>query len=210
GNNGNGGGANACINNNSDPSPNTIALPRDNCFHDDSCGGAVPNRYGDGDWSGSVDTDADGTPDTGRSVYLGTNYNSAPSALTSIPPLATTGNPTRYDYYLAEIGIGAANNGAILQNRAETGGPQCAPNAYPDPERRVLIAAGVNCTANPINGSATGVPVQEYVKMFITEPVGDDSASPPTLDMWVEVIGTAGGNGKSGSGVFHEVVQLYR
>jgi hypothetical protein len=42
--------------------------------------------------------------------------------------------------------------------------------------------------------------------------VGDDGASPPTLDIWGEVVGSAGGGagGTGDAGIFRDVVQLYR
>ncbi|MCT8329914.1 pilus assembly protein TadG-related protein [Albidovulum sediminis] len=211
---GGGGGGNQCIGANSDPSPNTMKLPRDTCFYTDSCNLGSPNRYGDGDWWGdvSLDLDGDGTAETvtGYDAYLAMNYGATPPS--ELIGLGST--PTRYQVYNAEIAYAQRTRGNILTGRAETGLNQCAPVASPDPERRVIIAAGINCDplngGVEVNGRETNVPVQEYVKMFITETIGDDSASPPTVDIWAEVIESAGGNGKSGSGVFHEIVQLYR
>jgi hypothetical protein len=51
------------------------------------------------------------------------------------------------------------------------------------------------------------------VRLFMTEPVGSDGSSPPKLDLWVEVLGSAGGSGSGTSntaGIFRDVVQLYR
>lgn len=76
-----------------------------------------------------------------------------------------------------------------------------------------MIAAGIDCNANPINGATSGVPVQEFVRIFLAEPVGDDGTSPPTFDIWGEVLGTAGGLGAGASpagAVVHDVIQLYR
>lgn len=200
---GGGGSGNQCIGANADPSPDTMRLPRDRCFLTGTCG-----RYGDGDWWGThnLDLDGDGTAETvtGFGAYLAQNYTSVPSELSTLGA-----SPTRYEVYNAEIAYALRTGGNILTARAETGLNQCAPVASPDPERRVIIAAGVDCVANPINGSAVNVPVQEYVKMFITETIGDDGATPPTVDIWAEVIESVS-NGAGGSGVFHEIVQLYR
>jgi Flp pilus assembly protein TadG len=191
--NGNGGGNGpgaACINNNFDPSPNSVAPPRDDCFATGGC-----TRFGDGNWS------------AGRTNYVNVNYGG-----TDPHPGATT----RYDYYLAEINAhgGAGANTSILTGRAETGRPMCSPNQLPDPERRVITVAGVDCAANNISGSATGVPVIEYFKIFLTEPVGvNNSTSPPGFDIWGEIIGSGGGAGAGTNGVggsFRDVVQLYR
>lgn len=184
--NGNGNGP-QCINNNVQASPNSLGIPRDTCFANSSC-----TRYGDGNWS------------AGRTAYVQMNYGGTdpfPSAA------------TRFAYYKAEIAAhgGGASSTPILTGRAETGRPMCSPNQSSDPDRRVVIAAGIDCAANPINGRATAVPVKEFVKLFLTEPVGTNVASPPTLDLWVEVVGSAGGNGGAVSeGIVHDVVQLYR
>ena len=182
----NGGGS--CIGNNENPSPDTVGLPHDDCFGAASC-----SRHGDGNWS------------LGRANYVAVNYGGTD------PHLAAS---TRYEYYKAEIDAagGGGSSTDILSGLAETGRPMCSSNQSPDPKRRVVIAAGIDCTANPLNGHESNVPVHEFVELFITEPVGSNGASPPTFDFWVEVIGSAGGGGggSGSSGIFHDVVQLYR
>ncbi len=189
-NGGTGGNGPQCIGQNEQPSPNTVGLPRDDCFGAGSC-----TRFGNGNWS------------AGRTAYVAANYGGT-------DPYAGQPSLTRYAYYKAEIAAagGGASRTGILTGRAETGRPMCSPNQSLDPDRRTVIAAAVDCDANPINGRATGVPVEEFFKLFLTEPVGDDGLSPPTLDLWAEVIGSAGGNGGSGggAGIIHDVVQLYR
>lgn len=178
-----------CIGGNEQPSPDTVGLPRDTCFTNGTCG-----RYGDGNWA------------TGRTNYVNVNYG-------GVDP--HPGATTRYQYYLAEIAAagGAGSSSPILSGLAENGRPQCSANQSNDPERRVVVAAAVDCNANPVSGKTTNIPVKEFFRMFLTEPVGKDGASPPNLDLWVEVVGSAGGVG-SGSGgyggIFHDVVQLYR
>jgi hypothetical protein len=78
-----------------------------------------------------------------------------------------------------------------------------------------MIVAGVNCDPTnggvSITGSATNVPVHQFVTMFITEPVVDNGST-NGLDIYAEIIGSAHSNGGSGglAGVIHDVVQLYR
>ena len=179
----------ACNWNNSVPTSNTAALPRDDCFP-----GCAP--YGNGTWT------------TGRSAavtgYVAKNYGATDPHPTAL---------TRYQYYLAEIAAhgGAASTAAILTGRAETGRRMCSSQQSPDPERRVIIAAGIDCTANPINGRTTGVPVHQFVKLFITEPVVSNGGSGTALDIYAEIISSAGGGGSSSTaGIFRDVVQLYR
>lgn len=177
----------ACNWNNPQPTIDTAAVPRDDCFP-----GCAP--YGDGNWA------------AGRTSYIATNYGGNdphPSA------------STRYEYYMAEIAAagGGGSQAAILTGLSETGRPMCSANQSDDPERRVIIAAGIDCAANPISGRTTGVPVHQFVKLFITEPVVDAGGSTSSLDIYGEIIGRADGpgSGSSGSGgVFHDVVQLYR
>jgi Flp pilus assembly protein TadG len=178
----NGGGS--CINN-ARLSPNTLSLPRDDCFVSGTCG-----RFGDGVWS------------AGRTAYVQANYGTSdphPEAL------------TRYSYYLAEIA--ASGSGPILTGRAETGRPICSSSSPAGPDRRVITVAGIDCAANSIRGAAQDVPVREFFKIFLTEPVGQDGSTPRRLDIWGEIIGSASetGTGATGSGgVVRDVVQLYR
>lgn len=181
-------GGGSCIGNNSDASTNSVGLPRDTCFNTGTCA-----RYGDGNWT------------AGRATYVTKNYGVG----TADPHPAAL---TRYNYYKSEIAAhgGGGVSTPILTARDETGRRMCSNNQSSDPDRRVVIAAAIDCVANPIAGRATGVPVEEFVRLFLTEPVGQDAVSPSILTMWVEVIGTAQSNGAGVTGVFHDVVQLYR
>ncbi len=80
--------------------------------------------------------------------------------------------------------------------------PSCS-NQVTTADRRVLIAAGVDCTANTINGRAENIPVKEFVKLFMTEPVGSGS----DFDIWTEVVGTAEA---AANGQIRRVVELVR
>ena len=174
-----------CIGNSEAVSPDTIALPRD--------GNLSPtNRYGNGTWN--------------RAAYIATNHGGT-------DPVPAAGIPgtfpgSRYEMYRAEIAKAAGGN--ILTGRAETGRAQCASGASTDPERRVIVVAGIDCAANPVKGAATGVPVKEFYRIFLTEPAGQDGSSPPKLDIWGEVVGSASTSGAGGTVVFHDFVQLYR
>lgn len=190
-----GGAGNSCVGNNPAPSPDTMALPPDDCFGSGTCPGGS-TRFGDGNWAG------------GRNNYVNMNHN-------GVDPDNTVN--TRYEVYLAEIqnaGGEASNTPIVPQPKAETGRPQCstAPTVA-NVERRMFVAAGIDCTENPINGAATDVPVAEFVKIFLMAPVGEGTGSPATFDLWVEVIGSAGGSGAGSAtsgGVFRDVVELYR
>lgn len=181
-------GGGQCVGANADPSPNTMAMPRDSAFTD---------RFGNGEW--------------GSAGYMATNHDGADPTSTHGFGAAHPLSGTRYEMYNAEIAAAGAGNSILPAGKAETGVAQCT-QAGPssDPGRRVLIAAAIDCGANPINGRETGVPVQEFVRLFMTEPVGN--SGPESVEIFVEVLGSAGG-GAGGGGVegsFHEVVQLYR
>lgn len=196
-------GNNGCLPNNPTASTNSIGLPHDNCFGSGTC-----SRYGDGAWDydGYIDTNygnGNGTLDAGEDAHL----------LSHIPAVYAG---TRYGVYVAEIEYAKTAglpSDAILDGRDELGIAQCSSNVSPNPERRVLIAAAIDCEANPINGAATNVPVAEFVEVFMTNPVGTGVGSPASFDLWVEVIGSAGVAGYTSAGtggVFRDVVQLYR
>lgn len=175
-----GGGGNQCIGNNPTVSPDTVAMPRDTCFSTGGC-----TRFGDGNWS------------AGRANYETVNYGG--------PVPARASAATRYEYYLAEIA--AAGAGSILTGRSETGRPVCSNQTPAPPDRRVITVAGIDCEANNIRGAADNVPVEEFFRIFLTEPV--DAG----MNIWGEVIGSASeiGTGSGGTGgLVRDVVQLYR
>ncbi|MGB5865478.1 MAG: pilus assembly protein TadG-related protein [Sulfitobacter sp.] len=184
--NGRGGGNSAvCVAQTGSESPNSIGLLEDDCHASGGCG-----RFGNADWS------------TGRRAYVEANYGGVDPH-----PTATT----RYEYYLAEIAAagGGASTSDILSGRAETGRPQCSRHQSTDPNRRVLVAAGIDCSANSLSGNGgNNIPVKEFVEIFMIRPIGLDG----TRDFYVEVIGGAGG-GQGGTGdaaIVRDVVRLYK
>ncbi len=186
---------NGCFgNNNNSPPPTSpsLPLPRDTCFNTGAC-----SRFGDGNWA------------AGRTTYVNTNYGTPPGAAGTADP--HPGATTRYEYYLAEIAA-AAPTSPILTNRAETGRPTCSPHRA-GPERRVITVAGIDCAANPIQGRTLDVPVREFFKIFLTEPVRQTGSNPPSFDIYGEIVGSASevGTGAEGvGGIVRDVVQLYR
>ena len=169
-----------CIGENAVALPTRMGLPEDDCQAAGTC-----SLWGDGDWS------------AGRADYVLRNYG-------GIDPHPEA--QTRYDYYLAEIERFNNAKGAerlLLQNLIR---PQCSSRPPADPDRRVIVAAAVDCISNPVGGGATNVPVLEYVEVFMMAPVGLDG----TRDVWVEVIGGVGGvGGNETDGIVRDVVQLY-
>lgn len=155
---------------------------------------------------GSAGSFAVGTAE--RQTYMATNHNWVAGQ-----PDPFAGADTRWEVYNAEIDALAGNrlmpattsSGAT---RLETGRPMCSTAAPADAYRRVLIAAGINCYSEDVDGNSVGVAVTDFYEVFMTEPIGPSAGS--QFDIWGEVIGKAGSVGAGGSGVFHEVVQLYR
>jgi len=190
---GGGPGGAQCIGPNADDNLVTMPFPPDDCFST-TCTG-YNGRVGDGDWT------------NGRADYVAGNHGGADPDSSA---------RTRFALYKREIELagGESSNTPILYpGSPETGRPQCSGSRIPDVERRVFIAAGIDCTANPINGAAQNVPVKEFFRIFLLQPVGSSATSPPVFDFWVEVIGTAGGSGAGSStlgGIFHDVVELVR
>jgi len=213
-------GGSSCIGGNEVPTGDTMALPRDDCFAT-GCGvGGIDGPFGSGNWD--------------RAGYLNTNHDLADGSAdgsgsdTHLPALSGVNAAfagqyaafagSRYGMYLREIAYSnlAGNNTILDSSLSESGLPVCSnvPAAdLPGPERRLIIAAGVDCGTNPVSGSSTGVPVDNYVQVFLTEPVGEDGSSPPGFDIYGEVVAFPDpeGSGTGGSGgIFRDVVQLYR
>jgi hypothetical protein len=176
-------GSSACRGNNP-PASNAMALPRDT-------GISLTNRFGNGSWN--------------RAGYVATNHG-------GVYPTGTSATSTRYQMYLAEIAAARARtapNNVPLPTRNETGAPMCH-NLGPssDPDRRTIIAAAIDCTSTPVSGNTTGIVPLEYVKLFMTEPVGTQGND---SDIMVEVVDTAGGVGSGAiTGVYNDFIQLYR
>lgn len=188
------GGNAGCVQGN--PPPTTSAeVPPDDCFGSGTCNGGGSNRFGNGNWG------------TGRDAYVAANYG---------------GNDphedadTRWEYYQAEIaahgGPGAVTpilNQTLYPTITESGRPQCSPFQSADIYRRTFVAAAVDCTANAINGARRNVPVIEFFELFMLSPARTNGASPPSVDIYAEIIGSAS-EGVSNGGLFHDMVQLYR
>ena len=70
-----------------------------------------------------------------------------------------------------------------------------------------VIAAAIDCSTITGGGRTTVTPL-EYVRIFLTEPVGVQGNE---ADILGEVVGSAGGVGSGATtGVFNDFVQLYR
>lgn len=175
-------GGGACRGNNTDVSA-AMPLPRDTNINGST-------RFGNGTWN--------------RAGYVTTNHGGS-------YPAGTSTSSSRYQMYLAEIAAARARsapNDVPLPGFDETGAPMCHSTVSPDPDRRTVIAAAVDCTANAISGNTRNVVPLEYVKLFMTEPV--QSAGSDT-DIMVEVVNTAGGVGSGAiTGVYNDFIQLYR
>jgi hypothetical protein len=103
-----------------------------------------------------------------------------------------------------------SGSGDILNTAAgleESGRASCASSMSPDPDRRVLVAAAVDCSTLP-PGNASNVPVIDFYRIFLTNIAG----APDPADVWVEVIDHIDplGAGAPTSGFVHDFVQLYR
>lgn len=129
---------------------------------------------------------------------------------------SSTGGMTRYEMYLHEIT--ALPNKALIPDltaivsspKGDNGDPtERSPMCYsggpipPTPttlsqrinDRRIFTVAGVDCSAIAINGNTPGVPVQQYLSMFLTEPAGTQGST--NGDVYMEIVGysQAGGGG---------------
>ena len=67
--------------------------------------------------------------------------------------------------------IVAAGGGEILSGSSQTGRPECSGQMDPDPERRVLVAAAVDCSSLPL-GNPVNMPVEDCRRLLPTEPSG--------------------------------------
>ena len=215
---------NSCIGANGALPSGAEALPLDTCFENGTCTRFGNSSTGNPNWR-------DGAADP----YLATNHDGADPRLSAqYSGLANPhmqANPawigTRWEMYLAEIERAQALSSPtasppvyepMLQTAnpavMETGLPVCSTQPPALPERRLVVAAAIDCNPpNDYSGRETGVKPEEYVLFFMTRPVSNyGTTSPPLVDIWVEVLGSVGGTGggSNPTAQFRDVVQLYR
>ncbi len=149
--------------------------------------------------------DSDITPaiKNGTNPYIGNgdvvwgNYSSVNG---NIPVTGVTG-AKRHQQYLDEIRDGhtaleSVGNGS----RREKGTPVCATGTA---DRRDMYAAVVDCAS--LGGGSSSAPVKAVVKFFLLQPVISTGGYGTMLGEYVEVA-----EANDGSGVLHDIVQLYR
>lgn len=194
-------GGGQCIGNNAELTGDTMAFPPDDCFATNSC------PYGDGRFSGNSEWAG-----SGRTLYINTNYGD-PAGSTTVDPFSSA--TTRFQFYKEEVAKAKATGKPILPNRsADNGGVQCSPeaNKSADPNRRVFIVAGLDCSGGDVKGRNTVVPVK-YYEAFLLSPVGKGSGKEDKFDLFVEIVGEVGGDTAGDAdeaALFRTVVDLLR
>lgn len=100
-------------------------------------------------------------------------YNAPPLAVSipkSFPGLPAGTTPSRFDVYNYEIDNDLVGNAAP---NGETGHSLCVgPSVIPQPKRREIFIAVINCTehANDLKGAGTDIPAEAFAKAFLTKP----------------------------------------
>lgn len=171
----------------SSPDPDAMGLPRDACFLTDSCS-AMGGRMGGGDWDFvsymEVNHNAVKSVTIGGTKY-NLNYNARKVAPKDIP--------SRFQVYRWEIETGSIP-GAVSYGSSSTpeeGTPTCHASgpSTSGVDRRILYAAVLNCAeveaTYGLNGARTNLPVETFVKVFVTEPMGKGQNN----TIWGEIIG---------------------
>ena len=133
-------------------------------------------RVGDGDWDFLTYMSVN-HPGENRVTLDGVTYRINANAGTVSPSTP----PSRYSVYRWEIDTNNIPGQATARHAsvpAEEGQPVC--NTHPRPDGvdpRILSVAVINCTAVQnsgisMNGRTSGIPVETFVKVFLTEPMG--------------------------------------
>lgn len=195
-----------------DPGMNSMALPRDqnSQAHGNATmqTGAPSNtsRFGDGTWN--------------CALYWSTMHPlvPAPSGCTSN---STPADMTRQQLYRHELEsvpdlipdtTTVDANGNPVAPFGENGDPtegMCYQGPTPPSDvvdRRELFFAVINCREYDVKGNSTGdVPVEAFVRAFLTEPVANPPDGP---EIYLEIVDIARPGALNG--VLHDIVQLYR
>jgi len=166
-----------------------LALPRDTCFANGTCTEGN-GRIGNGNWDFVEYMKVNHnymSPITIDNVTYTINYNN--HTFSPAQP------PSRYEMYRWEIDYncvpGALTYGGSA-NTPEEGLPQChsygASTTVED--RRIIHAAVLNCgmieaSGQSMNGRTDPLPVETFVKVFLTEPMGKGQDN----ILWGEIVG---------------------
>src|SRR5262249_4456616 len=115
------------------------------------------------------------------SYWINSHTSGAPTGCTAAPTIG------RYQVYQYEIANGLVGQSSQYAKPAcpvaqrETGNPQCAGTSVGLPNRRNIVVPVINCLAQAAlltgGSTANNVPVAEFGKFFITQPVGDDGTN---------------------------------
>jgi len=139
------------------PSIDAMGLPRDLCHYASygtQCTSDATHKFGDGNWA--------------RGDYFAKNHPGGARP-------ANAGSITRYDTYLWELGLNNMPHGTAAGTALQFGRPICSSGTANGIDRRVLTVAIVkNCAS--LNGGSTAVEVDEWVDMFLVQPVVDIAA----------------------------------
>ena len=173
----------------SSPSSDAFGMPIDACFESGTCTEA-DGRMGNGDWD--FITYMKINHDFKSSITLeGVRYTIDYDRNTMSPSTP----PSRYSVYRWEIDndkIPGAKSYGSLSRTDEEGTPTChksGPSQTVD-DRRVIKAAVINCGAAvasglSMNGSGDSLPVETFIKVFLTHPVDQNNDDV----LWGEIIG---------------------
>ncbi|WP_189343244.1 MULTISPECIES: pilus assembly protein TadG-related protein [unclassified Mesorhizobium] len=153
------------------------------------------------------------------SVNHGTTYPNVPSATN--PTGSKTAPASRFDVYKYEIANNLVGDKSMAPTK-ETGNPSCFKGTAPtpDPDRRLLNMAIVNCIANQakINGHIQLKP-DGYVSVFVNTPVQksdntkdpeDPSAGEKPISIEIVDVDGAFANNTLVDKAFRNEAQLYR
>jgi hypothetical protein len=168
-----------------------------------------------------------------RNGYWSINHGVAtmPMIPSASNPVATNRPPSRYDIYRYEIANPSlVSDHAGGKNNGETGVPACYntasvtltdPAGTPSPgvDRRIIVAAVVNCQANATKiAGQTELQPDGYISIFLTNPIekedntkGPDDETAAEKPIRFEVVDVAGARGRGTMANFlHDEAQLYR
>lgn len=171
------------------PDQEALGMPRDTCFESENCSDAS-GKMGNGNWDFIEYMRVNHnymSRITIEGVTYKINYNS--KKMTPNTP------PSRYAMYRWEIendSVPGPKTYGKYSRTPEEGSPTChasGPSQTVD-DRRIIHAAVVNCGAieesgQPMAGRTDPLPVETFVKVFLTEPMGGGQDNV----MWGEVVG---------------------